>query len=75
MSVFRVILVRIFPAFSRIRTECGEIICIYKTYLDSVTSHGNLNLKISGFTLIRADHPCNSKRSGVCIYYRHSLAF
>ena len=28
MSVFRVILVRIFPAFSRIRTEYGEILRI-----------------------------------------------
>ena len=74
MSVIGVILVLIFPAFSRIRTECGEI-CIYKTYLDSVTSHDDLNPKITSFTLIGADHPSNSKRGGVCIYCRHSLAF
>ena len=33
------------------------------------------NLEIVGYTLIRADHPSNTKRGGVCIYSKHSLAF
>ena len=28
---------------------------------------------MSGYDLIRADHPSNSKRGGVCVYYRNSL--
>ena len=32
-----------------------------------------LDLEILGYDLIRADHPSNSKRGGVCVYYRNSL--
>ena len=28
-----------------------------------------------GYTLIRVDHPSNTKRGGACLYYRHCLAF
>ena len=52
-----------------------DIICISKTYLNSDTSTVDENLKIAGYTFIRADHPFNSKRGDVCIYYKHSLAF
>ena len=30
-------------------------------------------MEILGYDLIRADHPSNSKRGGVCVYYRNSL--
>ena len=30
-------------------------------------------LKIDGYYLVRADHPNNIKRGGVCIYYKDSL--
>ena len=30
-------------------------------------------MEISGYDLIRTDHPSNSKRRGVCVYYRNSL--
>ena len=33
------------------------------------------NLEIVGYTLIRADQSSNPKPCGVCIYYKHSLAF
>ena len=39
-----------------------------ETYLDSTTSD-NL-LEIDGYNLVRADHPDNIKRGGVCIYYK-----
>ena len=52
-----------------------DIICISETYLNSDTSDDDENLKIAGYSLIRADHPSNIKRGGVCIYYKHSLAF
>ena len=47
--------------------------CIYlsETYLDSTTPD-NL-LEVDGYNLVRADHPDNIKRGGVCIYYKESL--
>ena len=33
------------------------------------------NVEIVGYGLIRADLPSNTKRSGLCIHYKHSLAF
>ena len=39
-----------------------------ETYLD------DRDTLINGYNLIRADHPSNNKRGGVCIYYRESLA-
>ena len=29
--------------------------------------------KVSGYSLIRSDHPSNTKRSSVCIYYKEPL--
>ena len=48
-----------------------DFICLSETYLDSSTL-GSL-LKIDGYILVRADHPNNIKRGGVCIYYKESL--
>ena len=58
-----------------ISTHKFDVICISETYLDSDTSDDDDNLKTAGCNFIRADHPSNTKRSGVCIYYKHSLAF
>ena len=43
-----------------------------ETYLDS--SIDNENLEISGYYLIRPDHPSSKKRGGICIYYENFLA-
>ena len=56
-------------------THWFDLICLSETYLDSDTSHEDANLEIVGYTLIRADHPSNTKRGGTCLYYRNSLAF
>ena len=48
-----------------------DFICLLETYLDSSTPHSLL--EIDGYNLIRADHPDNIKRGGVCIYYKESL--
>ena len=45
--------------------------CLSETYLDS-SIPDNL-IDIEGYKLIRADHPDNIKRGGVCIYYKESL--
>ena len=58
-----------------ISTHKFDVICISETYLDSDTSDDKENLKIACYNLIRADHPSNTKRDGVCIYYKHSFTF
>ena len=47
-----------------------DIICLLGTYLDSKTLTDYNNLDISGYNLVRSDHPSNSKRGGACIYYK-----
>ena len=46
-------------------------ICLSAPYLDSSIPDNVLD--IEGYKLIRADHPDNIKRGGVCIYYKESL--
>ena len=48
-----------------------EIICIWKTYLDSPIAE--YILKLDGYGLIRAYHPGNMKRCGVCLFYKGNL--
>ena len=50
-----------------------DIICLSQTYLDSTTPNVGDKLQIPGYTLIRSDHPSNTKRGEVCIYYKSSL--
>ena len=50
-----------------------DFICLSETYLDSSIPSDDNNLEIPGYDLIRADHPSNSKREGVCVFYRNSL--
>ena len=51
-----------------------DFICISETYLDSSVRTDDRDILINGYNIIRADHPSNNKRGGVCIYYRESLA-
>ena len=50
-----------------------EIICVCESYLDSTFSSDNEDINIKGFKLVRADHPNNIKRGGVCAYVREPL--
>ena len=50
-----------------------DIICLSETYLDSSTRPDDDNLDIEGYDIARADHPTNTKRGGVCIYYKICL--
>ena len=50
-----------------------DIICLSETYLDSSILSHDPNLEVQGYDLIRADHPSNVKRGGVCIYYKNHL--
>ena len=47
--------------------------CLSDSYLDSTILSDDKNLCLDGYKLIRADHPKNIKRGGVCIYYRETL--
>ena len=45
-----------------------EIICLSETYLDSCILPHDPGIEVQGCDLIRADHPLNVKKGGVCIY-------
>ena len=49
-------------------------ICLSETYLDSTVASDNENLAITGYNLIRANDPANTKRGGVCLYYKTCLS-
>ena len=44
-----------------------DLICLTETYLDSTVDPNNL--LINGYNVLRADHPYDVKRGGVCLYY------
>ena len=50
-----------------------DIIYLPETYLDFFIPFDYNDLEISGYNLIRSDHPSNSKRGDVCIYYKTFL--
>ena len=49
-----------------------DVICTSETFLNSDTAFDDDNLMIEG-DIIRSDYPSNSRRGGVCIYYKQSL--
>ena len=51
------------------------IICLWKIYLNSENSSDDDNLEIPGYDIIRKDHPSNTKRGRVCVYYKNTLPF
>ena len=50
-----------------------DIICLSETFLTSDTQDDDEKIKIDGYNLIRADHPSDSKKGGVCIYYKEHI--
>ena len=58
---------------SYISSNKVDILCLSETFLNSDISCDDNNLQLPGFDLIRANHPSNTKRGGVCIYYRNCL--
>ena len=51
-----------------------DLICLSETFLDSSFLPDDPRLKLDGYNLIRADHPNDVKRGGVCVYVKNSLA-
>ena len=50
-----------------------DINCLSETELDSSNRPDDDNLETTGYDIARADHPSNTKRGGVCIYYKECL--
>ena len=50
-----------------------DIICLSETCLDSTVPLDYDNLVISGYNLIRSNHPSNTKCGGVCLYCKNYL--
>ena len=44
-----------------------------ETFLNSTIDLNDGNINIDGYSILRADHPSNNKRGGVCIYFKQSL--
>ena len=50
-----------------------DILCLSETYLNSGILSDDVNLEIQGYTLVRCDHPSDTHRGGVCIYFKSCL--
>ena len=50
-----------------------DIISLSETYLNFEILSNDEHFDVPGHKLIRADHPSNTKRGGVCIYLKDSL--
>ena len=51
-----------------------DIICLSETFLNSSIQNDDDRIKIDGYNLIRSDHPSDSKKGGVCIYYKEHMS-
>ena len=49
------------------------ISCLSQTFRDSSIPIDDNRLSIPGYSMMRADHPSNTKRGGVCLYYKEHL--
>ena len=47
--------------------------CLLETFLDSSYPSNDQDLLIDNYTIVRADHPLDLRRGGVCIYYKSCL--
>ena len=47
--------------------------CLSETFLDSSIPNVDNRINIAGYSLLRADHPSNTKKGGVCVYYKDFL--
>ena len=50
-----------------------DIICLSETFLDSSFNSLDDRINIEGYNLLRADHPNDNKRGGVCMYFKEHL--
>ena len=46
---------------------------VYQKHFDSSVIEGDRSFQLNCYNLLRADHPSNTKRGGVCVCYKESL--
>ena len=51
-----------------------DIFCIGETFLTSQIENDDPKLVIEGYEIRQRDHPSDTKRGGVCIYYKDNLS-
>ena len=56
-----------------LNTHNFDIVCLGETFLNSEIRDDDERLAIENYDIFRCDHPSDSKRGGVCIYYRDHL--
>ena len=54
-------------------THNFDIFCICESFLDSSIEDDDPGLSIDGYEILRSDHPSNSRRGGVCIFFKSHL--
>ena len=64
---------KIFLIEAFITSHNFDIICLSETFLDFTVSEHDENKMINGYSLLRADHPSNNNRGGVCLYFKEHL--
>ena len=47
-----------------------NIICLSQTYVNSKTLSNDESLSVTGYNLIKVDHPSNTKHGGTWIYFK-----
>ena len=50
-----------------------DIICLFETFLNSSIQTNNNRISIDGYNLMGADHPSDSEKYRVCIYYKEHI--
>ena len=51
----------------------SDVLCISENYLNSSSSLYDERLKMDGYGVLRLDHPSDTKRGCVAIYYKEHL--
>ena len=51
-----------------------DIICLSETFLNSSIRNDDDRIKIDEYNLTRSDHPSDSKKGGVCSYYKEHIS-
>ena len=50
-----------------------DVVCLPETFRDSSNLSDDGNFDLPGHNVVRANHPSNTKKDGVCIYLKNSL--
>ena len=50
-----------------------DTVCLSETFLNSSIKNDYHKLKIDDYNLIRSNHPSDSKKSGIVIYYKEHI--